>query len=158
MKISIRKANKKDVASVVALNTKITDFHHTLDKYYPKASEKTEKFVRRYFLKDVRKRNCLTLLAEADGNIVGYYEVLIKKIPHPFIAPDRVGYICDAFIEKEYRRKSIGKKMFDEVMRWFRKHKLKHIELSVHAKNEIGKNAWKKYGFKEDVRKMRLDL
>jgi len=52
----------------------------------------------------------------------------------------------------------MGKKMFDELIKWFKRNKIKHVELSVDSRNEMAVKAYQKFGFKEFMKKMRLDL
>ena len=75
-----------------------------------------------------------------------------------FVVPKRIGRISDAFVEEKYRKSGTGKRMFDELIQWFKKNKIKHIELSVDSRNETGIKAWQNFGFKEFMKKMRLDL
>ena len=45
-----------------------------------------------------------------------------------------------------------------DLKKWFKEKKIKHIELVVHIENELGKKAWKKYGFKEYMVKERVEI
>lgn len=45
-----------------------------------------------------------------------------------------------------------------ELIKWFKKKKIKFVELSVNSRNKIGIAAWKRYGFFEFEKRMRLDL
>ena len=48
--------------------------------------------------------------------------------------------------------------MFGELIKWFRENDIKYIELSVDSRNKIGVKTWKKFGFKEYIKKMKLKL
>ena len=97
------------------------------------------------------------MVVEIDNKVIGYFIGKIEKAK-PFITPKKIGKISDAFVEEKYRKSGIGKMMFNELIQWFKKNKIKHIELSVDSRNEIGIKAWQKFGFKEFMKKMRLDL
>ena len=97
------------------------------------------------------------MVAEIDDKVIGYFIGKIEKAKS-FIASKKIGKISDAFMEEKYRKSGIGRMMFDELVQWFKKNKIKHIELSVDSRNEIGVKSWQKFGFKEFMKKMRLDL
>ena len=156
MNLKIRRATLNDVEAIVKLNEQLANYHRKIDKYYKPGSE-TRKVFRKYLLKIIRKRNVKIMVAEIDNKIIGYFIGKIEKAK-PFIIPKKIGKISDVFVEEKYRRFGIGKIMFDELVQWFKKNKIKHIELCVDSKNEIGIKAWQKFGFKEFMKKMRLDL
>ncbi|RLI68286.1 MAG: hypothetical protein DRP02_12880 [Candidatus Gerdarchaeota archaeon] len=156
MNIQIRKAKQNDIDAIVKLNEQLADYHRKIDKYYKPGSE-TRKGFRKYLLEIIRKRNVKIMVAETNNKIIGYFIGTIEKAK-PFVVPKKIGRISGAFVEEKYRKSGIGRMMFDELVQWFKKNKIKHIELSVDSRNEIGIKAWQKFGFKEFMKKMRLDL
>lgn len=70
----------------------------------------------------------------------------------------KIGEIEVAFVEEKFRRKGIGKILFEELVKWFKKRKINLIEVLVDSRNEIGISAYKKYGFKEVAKRMALRL
>jgi len=156
MKIKIEEAKRKDMDSILELNKGLTDFHRKIDKYY-KPGKENVRWVRKWLLKDFGKRNFKILVAKDGNKIIGYFTGEIGK-PAPYAKPRKIGKIGQVFILEKYRRKSIGERIFRELVKWFKANKIKNIELSVDARNKIGIAAWKKYGFFEFQKKMRLDL
>ena len=151
MNFKIRKATLNDINVIVELHKELVDYHRKIDKYY-KPGSKTRKGFRKYLLEIIRKRKIKILVAETDNKIVGYFIGTIEK-PRPSVVPKRIGKITDAFVEEKYRRFGIGRAMFNELIQWFKKNKIKHIELRVDSRNEIGIKAWQKLGFKEFMKK-----
>jgi len=142
--------------TTVELNKQLADYHRRIDRYYKPGSE-TEKSFRKHLLEIMRKRSVKILVAESDNKIIGYFIGRIERAK-PFVAPERIGRISDAFVEARYRNSGIGRRMFEELIRWFRKNKIKHVELSVDSRNKSSIKIWRKFGFKEFMKKMRLDL
>ena len=157
IKVKIRKANQKDVNSIVELAKKLIEYHRRIDKIY-RDGESFAPLFRRYLRREMKKPTTIVLVAEIEKKIIGYFMAKITKPKRAIFVVDKMGLITDAFIEKEFRRKRVGEKIFRELIRWFKKKKIKHIELSVNSRNTIGINAWKKFGFQEVVKKMRLTL
>ena len=96
------------------------------------------------------------MVAESNGKIIGYFAAKIEK-PSPIFSPKRIGKISRAFVLEEYRRLGIGKKAVKEILKWFKKNKIKHVEVTVDARNEIGVRFWQSLGFKEFMKRMRRD-
>jgi len=156
MDLKIRKATLNDIEAIVKLNEQLANYHRKIDKYYKPGSEKRKSF-KKYILKIIKKRNAKILVAEIDNQIVGCFIGTIEKAK-PSVVPKKIGRISGAFVKEKYRKCGIGKRMFNELIRWFMKNKIKHIEISVHSKNKIAIKVWQKFGFKEFTKKMRLDL
>jgi len=134
----------------------LADYHRKIDSYY-KFGFETKIGFRKYLSEILNQKNIKVLVAETDNKIVGYFIGTIEKAK-AFVVPKKIGRISDAFVAKKYRKSGIGKKMFKELVKWFKKKNIKHIELSVDSRNETGIKAWQKFDFKEYMKKMRLDL
>ena len=154
--MKIRKANKKDIEQILKLNLQLFDYHAKIDKYYKTGKESNKEF-EKHLREIISKRNYRITVAEEGGKICGFNVGHIGK-PKAYAKPKKIGMLSTAFVCKEYRRAGIGKLMFDDFINWCRKNKIKNIELSVDSRNEIGNGAWKKFGFKDFMKRMRLDL
>lgn len=153
----IRNATKRDIQFIVKLVREMVDYHQVIDKYYKACSSYDDREIMSYYGSLIKDRNTKIVIAEENKEVIGYFMGAIEKAPQ-YIHPKRIGVIFDAFIKKEYRKQGIGKKILKELLRWFKKKKVKHIELTVDARNKIGLRAWKKFGFFDFRLKMRLDL
>ncbi len=155
MKITIRKATNKDLSKLMELIKDVVDYHYKIDKYYKPFSK--YKGLDKYAEGQLKDKNVKMLVAENNGEIIGRIVGIIIKAP-PYITPKKIGNIDDAFIKENYRNKEIGKKLINELFKWFKEKKIKHIELSVDARNNIGIKAWKKFGFYDYRIEMKKDL
>ncbi len=153
----IRNATKQDIQFIVKSVKQIVDYHRVIDKYYKDRSGYDYIEIRDHFEKLMKDRNTKIIIAEENEKVIGYFMGVIEKAPN-YVPPKKIGVIYDAFIEKEYRNQGIGKKIFKELLKWFKSKKVKHIQLTVDARNKIGLKAWRKYGFFDFRLKMRLDL
>jgi ribosomal protein S18 acetylase RimI-like enzyme len=96
-------------------------------------------------------------VAENNNKIMGYIIGSLRK-KYPNFNYNLTSSIGDAFVIKECQNKGIGKKLFDNLIKWFKSKKVERVGVSVNTKKKIGISAWKKYGFKEVVKQMTLDL
>jgi len=155
MKIKIRKANIEDLDEIMILIECITDFHYKLDKYYKSFVE--YQGLNEYIQQQLEDENTKILLAEVDEKIVGFIVGVILKAPG-YIVPKKIGNIDNAFVKEDYRHQKIGENLIKELFKWFKEKKVKHIELSVDARNTIGINAWRKFGFFDFRIEMKKEL
>ena len=155
--VLIRNPKKQDIQFIVKLVKKMVDYHQAIDKYYKDYSGYDDIEISDHFEKLMKDRDTKIIIAEENKKVIGYFMGVIEKAPQ-YVLPKEIGVIFDAFIEEEYRNQGVGKKIFKELLEWFEKKKVKHIELTVDARNKIGLRAWKKFGFFDFRLKMRLDL
>ena len=153
--IKIRSARESDQPYLLKLTKDALNYHHRIDPYYKPASE--YRALDEYIKKSLQNKNIRIIVAEYQERIVGYFVGLIQPAPK-HIAADRIGEIYDAFIVKKYRKHGLGTKMFNALLKWFKLHKIKHIEATADARNEISLMASKKFGFFDYRIKRRLDI
>jgi len=154
--MKVRKANKKDIKRIVELNSQLADYHAKLDAYYKRGKDCRKGFGK-LLKKIISKRNYRIIVAEDNGKMCGFFIGQIN-IARPYARPKKIGGLSTAFVCEECRNSGIGKALFDDLIGWFRKNKIKNVELSVDFRNKIGNKAWKKFGFRDFMKRMRLDL
>jgi ribosomal protein S18 acetylase RimI-like enzyme len=96
-------------------------------------------------------------VADVDGKIVGFMLSRIKQLP-PFMGGMLVGELSDMWIEPEFRRFGIGRKLSVIAMDWLKKHNVHSIEIQILAGNEPSYKLYESMGFKCDYRHVRLVL
>jgi len=156
MNYLIRKITEKDIPQVVELSGLLADHHHVIDKFW-KAGDKTKKSFREFLKVEIKKSNTLWLVAEVDKKIVGYFSAEIT-VPKPVIAVKEIGHISSAFVIAEFRGKGISKMAIQNFFEWFKENGVKVVEITVDSRNVEGVRAWEGLGFKEYMKKMKLDL
>lgn len=159
MRLKIEEAKRRDLSSILKLQMDLSDYHKEIDfKYYKSGKEKKNHLKKRllkFFAK--QRKNQKILVAKTDNKIIGFLNVGIHK-SFSYCREKRIGEIYQTYIDKKFRRKGIGKLLFREIFNWFKKRKIKFVEVQVDARNYIAISAYKKYGFFEFQKRMRLDL
>lgn len=151
----IREATNKDVDPMLRLVKDVVDYHCKIDGYYKPFSK--YRGLKSYLKQQLKDKDVKTFIAEENGKIIGRMVATIVRAPS-YVNLKRIGMIDDAFIRPDYRRKGIGNKLFKELTRYFLDNKLNYVELSVDARNNVGIDAWKKFGFRTYRLKLRLNL
>ena len=87
------------------------------------------------------------------GMIIGkrYNAISISKFK-------RKGYMSNLYIDKNYRKKGIGKKLLFHTLKWLKKQGVKHVSLEIHKKNSAAQNLSRKIGFKDYTIKLTKNL
>lgn len=162
--MTIREATVKDVPASVRLWEEFVKEHdETMTKNNPKirpyivkkksASRIFEKFARR----SIRSKKSVVHVAETNGTPAGYSLIYIKDAI-PVFRLEKIGYICDLFVKKEFRNRKISSRLMDEAMRWFKKKGIKQISLAVYKDNEFAHSIYKKWGFIDNQVEMRRKM
>ena len=68
------------------------------------------------------------------------------------------GWIDKLYLLKEYRRKSIGKRLTQELIRWLKKKNVKEIQTKILIKNKASLVNFEKQGFEKFVYILRRKL
>ena len=95
-------------------------------------------------LKTIENKKSVALVSEVNGKVKGMANIDKKKYAQ--------NHICDLGIalKKEIRRKRIGEKLMQELIKEAKKNlKIEIIELEVFAENKVALTLYKKVGFKK---------
>ena len=156
MNIKIKKATSQDINGIIEMIKQICDYECKLDEYYKPFSE--YKDLEKEVVKSLKDKNTIVFLAKLDKKIIGYCEGYIEKAPNYALTPNKIGYINTMIIDDKHRGKGVGKKILNEMLKWFKGKKIKNIELEVSARNDVGIDFWKNNNFFTYRLKMRRDL
>ena len=154
--MQIRKAKLKDIKQTADYGVSLLKYHYDFDPYFAPAKNVNDVYLK-FFKRCIYSKNRHLLVAEENGKIIGYAIGELGSRP-PVFKIRKIGFISDIFVEKEFRKLGIAKQFLLELNKWFKSKKLKHIEMTVHAKNEIAKKAWAKYGFEDYMIKQRVEI
>lgn len=152
----VRRASSDDLQAIASLWMGLARYHEPKSSYFelaPGAERKFASYVRRL----MKRKDVAVFVAQKNSGLVGYLIAKIKE-EKPVFKLRKRGHITDLFVEKDYRRQGIGRKLVKEALAWFRSRNLQFVEISVYVKNISGKIAWKRMGFKEHMILLRRKL
>lgn len=156
METQLRKGRKTDLPEIVRLNGKLADIHAKTDSYFLPGSE-TREPVSRWLESVFEDKNALVLVVEKEEELRGYFIGLIEETK-PFVRPDREGRISDAYLEPRFRGQGITGEALERFKKWLKGENIDSIRLSVHSENEEAIKAWRKLGFREYMKRMKIDI
>ncbi len=140
----IRKADKKDLISIMKLNNELfelelAEYDMYLVKNWPLSEEG-----KKYFSDAIK--NDVVFVAEIDGEVVGYVLGRIANIPYYSFA---LAELCNMCVQKEFRCKGIGRDLVQNLIDHFKSIGIDKFIVTASFKNKYAKEFYKKLGFVE---------
>ncbi len=154
--IEVRDATKSDLRAVTNLWTELAEHHSKLSDHFNLAWDSRLRWSR-YLASKFKEISTKLVVAEEDGRLVGFMLCLLSPNT-PVYAERKIGVISDVYVIPERREKGVTKLMFDHAVQWFRKNKVKSIQLGVAAVNPEALAVWRKMGFEPFIMYERLDI
>ena len=99
------------------------------------------------------ERIAFVFVAEADGEVVGFFAGRIRVHPKYF-GGRQVGYFSDLYISNSHRRRGIARDLMTAGLSWFRERGINRFELPVVAGDDEARAFHKSNGWKEDFVQM----
>ncbi len=144
--IKIVKAEEHHIPDICILWLEFMRYSENIDPIFTPRDGALEVFEKKYLRPVMKDNNSLVLVALDGEKVVGYSYSLIND-PSDLEKFRQVGVIHDFFITADYRRRGIGEKIYNEILKWFKSRDIDRIELQVIAKNEAACSFWRKHGY-----------
>jgi ribosomal protein S18 acetylase RimI-like enzyme len=147
--MKIRLAKLGDVNQMYPIWKELMDQHFGYkDPYFKGYAKDVEKRNNSFYRKCIKdKKKNLVLVAEENGNIMGYLLGLIKDVP-PVFKKAKFLFVLDFVVSKKYRGHGVGTLLMKETEKILKKRKISMIMLEVHVKNKNAQGFYNKLGFK----------
>lgn len=148
-KITIRKANIRDLGDILSLNLDL--FKREYREYDKRLNLKWTygKVGKSYFKKRVSGKNGFVLVAEDAGEIIGYLCGSVQKCPYDYRIIRRFAELENMIVNKKFRGKGIGEKLVQKFLKWCKDEKVNVISVNSSIQNEKGIAFYRKMGFKD---------
>jgi len=156
VRIEIRDAKEEDLEAVVELWDLLVDHHSNMSAYFVPARDSRAKWSK-YLEKKFSEKSTRLIVAEEGSEIVGFMLCLLTP-NKPIFKDKSIGVISDVYVSEDRRNRGVTKEMLRVALRWFKKNKMRSVELSVAAANVEARSAWGQLGFKPYLIQKRIDL
>ena len=149
----IRKAKLREVEEIASLwnifhkehDANVIKYNKHTAPHMAKKKDAKKQFAK-YIKRCIHSKNSTVFVAEENNKLVGYSLLLIKK-NIPIFTIEKLGYMADLFVKKEYRGTGISSKFKDQAKSWFKKKGVKYISIMVYPENKHAHNIYKNWGF-----------
>jgi ribosomal protein S18 acetylase RimI-like enzyme len=143
----IRNGRLKDAAKTLPVWDEFMDYHKRISAMDSEMNDKAGEMWVKYFKRHVRSRIRKAIIAEQDGEIIGFLLGEIQKRP-PVFTTSHQGFADSIGVLKSKRNQGIGALMLDSFTEWAREKGLPYILLNVVVENEIAQRLYEKQGFR----------
>ena len=147
--IVLRRAELRDLGDILLLWEEMMRFHAALDPRLEVGSEGAS-YMRQVFREWLGSEDCRVLVAEAEGQIVGYIVGRVADNP-PVFRLRTYGHISDICVAPQWRRQGVGRHLYQALQEWFKEQALSVVQLNVAHYNSTSLAFWRAMGF-EDYR------
>jgi ribosomal protein S18 acetylase RimI-like enzyme len=155
--IKIIKAEERHVSDICRLWLEFMHFHQNVDPIFTPREDAVPGFEENQVRRLMKSEDGLVLVASDGERVIGYS---LSEIQGPLkgLKREKFGYIHDMAVTANYRRKGIGEKMFDAILKWFHTKGIDRVELELAARNQVACSFWEKHGFTDYMRKLYRQL
>jgi len=148
MKILIRKAKIEDIKDMqkfmyLLMKEENEQFDSTNLVTWAKSKKCYEYFERR-----ITENNQLAIIAEFEGEKIGYLSAQINGA-FEYRSVPKFGVIADMFVLKEHRNLTIGTKLIKDFKKWAKSKGAKRMRVQAFAMNEKALRFYRRHGFKD---------
>jgi len=145
--IEIVRAEEKHVADIGTLWWEFIVFHQNIDPIYIFIDDQISDYIKNHLRRFMESQDRLVLVARDEQKAIGYALAEIRRVT-PGLKREKYGYIDQMAVTESHWREGAGKKMFDEIVKWFHLNDIKRVELDTTARNMVANSFWQKQGFK----------
>jgi len=145
MNLKIRNANSSDVDGIVEMQFSLQKHLENCNPSIWRYTEEKEELIRRNLREQLTDENHLILIAEVEGEIAGFAHAEVQqRTTH---LPNIIGNIATIYVSGSLRRRGIGRRLVQEVCKFFRSKNVEDIYLRYVLGNKEGEEFWKTLGF-----------
>lgn len=158
MNINIRPAEETDLKAVVQLALKLVRQHQSYNSLRFVAFENHEQQLFELFEREIKSTEAIVLIAERDGQIVGYAYLSVATANLVEIS-QRVAWLDDIYVDEAARGDRVGKLLLEAAKNAARERLgTKVLMLHVAPQNETAQAIFESNGFQTTILEMMLDL
>ncbi len=151
----IRCATIKDYEKIAEFS-KLVALHHVENR--PDILKEAPELTKREYKKTLKNKNYKILIAEIEGEPVGYCKALIKKVGNKYWTDMKLVYIYEMYVDSSFRQQGIASNLLDEIKRIAKEIEASQIALDVWSFNEPAIKLYKKLGYTPQRIKMELKI
>ena len=155
--IKIRIATVDDIENVLSLEEQLFNLYVKARPDWIDGNKRPHNY--EYMKKCIEGDNGKIFIAEDDRNIIGCCITFLDDIKnHHYYVDMKNVYIESLYIDEKYRRKGIGRILFEEVKKYAKEQNCKSIELEVWEFNESAKKFYENLGMKRRTYQLEYNI
>ncbi|MFP5246336.1 MAG: N-acetyltransferase family protein [Thermoanaerobaculia bacterium] len=154
----IRQAERRDLEAVGRMGATLMRVHYAFDPQRFLATEEgAEKGYAAFLASVLRSKDARVLIAENDGAIVGYVYVALEPLSWKELRGP-AGFIHDVLVVDEARGTGVATALMNAAIAWLRERGAPRVILWTAAPNTAAQSLFERFGFRETMLEMTLEL
>ena len=150
----IRPATSADVPAIGRLGALLVRTHHDFDpQRFIAASARTEDGYGSYLGRQLRESNVIVLVAERDGELLGYTYAGIEGFDYMALRGP-AGVLYDIVVDPAHRGRGIGRLLLDATLAALAARGAPRVVLSTAERNEPAQRLFARAGFRRTMIEM----
>jgi ribosomal protein S18 acetylase RimI-like enzyme len=154
----IRLATTGDAQRIGELWLEMVQYHKQFDAIMFQASGNGAEFYERSILSRLSDPQTRILIAEVEGEVVGYVLGMLVNITPEMFVPIRSGFLADISVTEAFRQQGIGRDLVERLVLWFQSQDVAYFEWHVAEKNKVAVKFWKSIGGETTMLRMRTNI
>jgi ribosomal protein S18 acetylase RimI-like enzyme len=147
--LTTRRAATSDVKRIVELRLLSQEHAEKSNPLIWRITEEGKKLLKQKVENDLANSNVQVLLAEADGEVIGYVQgEVTRRSDH---MPRTVGQVSLMYVVKQFRRKGVGRRLVKELCKFFNSNKAEDLTVRYIIGNKEAEGFWRKLGFESII-------
>ena len=158
MTVTIRPATAADVRAMGRLGAVLVQTHHDFDAArFIAATPQTEHGYASYLGSQLAKRDIIILVAEDDGDVLGYTFAGIEGYDYMELRGP-AGVLYDIVVDQAHRGRGIGQALLDATLAELKTRGAPRVVLSTAERNESAQRLFARAGFRRTMIEMTREL
>jgi ribosomal protein S18 acetylase RimI-like enzyme len=158
MTVTIRPAIAADVRAMGRLGAVLVQTHHDFDAArFIAATPQTEHGYASYLGSQLAKRDIIILVAEDDGDVLGYTFAGIEGYDYMELRGP-AGVLYDIVVDQAHRGRGIGRALLDATLAELKTRGAPRVVLSTAERNESAQRLFARAGFRRTMIEMTREL
>jgi ribosomal protein S18 acetylase RimI-like enzyme len=158
MTITIRFAEQRDLEALGRLGAMLMETHYAFDRqrFLPPGDSAESGYA--WFLGRVMQDpdGCV-FVAEEEGAIAGYVYAALEPLSWKELRGP-AGFIHDVAVREEARRSGVAAQLLERAIDWLREQGAPRVVLWSAAPNEAAQSLFRRFGFRDTMVEMTLEL
>jgi GNAT superfamily N-acetyltransferase len=154
--IRIRPAAKSDEAALGPMGAALMRQHHAADPRRFILTERPEAGYGRFLVSQLEDADCLVLVAELAGDVVGYVFADIEPTSWRDLRGP-CGFIHDVYVIERARQQGTGESLVRAAIDWIRSKGMSQVVLWSKTRNHAAQRLFARLGFRDTMIEMTLD-
>jgi GNAT superfamily N-acetyltransferase len=158
LEVIVRRVEPRDEEAIARLWRALSDYHVRLDRRLPVPTDGAAEQYAARLLEQRDDPSTRAVVADVDGRVVGYLLGAVIDLQSDLFEYVDTGFIADIYVDPEYRRQGIARRLVEAINGWFADEGVRRVEWQAAVANPDAIRFWEALGGRAITVRMRMEL